>query len=470
MASPAPASRTDAVPASASRLEKAVVAHLGIFLLLLSWGFGGNSPWSRQAACVWGTVGAALTFFALRDADARWRAGRWLWPTALLNLIVGASLFNPTLLQLSLAGEVFYAKTGGHAGWPGSAQPEATRSALWLFDGILLSCFNLLLVVRQRRSLRGLLLLAGGNALALAVFGTLQKFSGAKGLYFGLVQSPQQYFFASFIYHNHWGAFTVLMVAISLGLVGYYARRTHRDFWHSPAPSGLVAVFFLAVSIALSTSRSCTLLVLVLLGGGFVHWLIRVGRRRTGQGGSAVPPLLGVVVVLVSGAIAYKLAQPVIEQRVAKTLEQVAQMRSQGGIGSRATLYRDTWHMASDRLLFGWGMASYPRVFLLYNNQRPGVDRLPLFYYDAHSDWLQSVAELGLVGTMLIGLQGLVPLASLRRWPGMLSGYLFAGCGLILLYAWVEFPFGNPAVVFAWWLCFFAAIRYARLDHRAAEP
>ena len=92
--------------------------------------------------------------------------------------------------------------------------------------------------MRQRRNLRRLLLFAGGNDLVLAVFGSVQKFVKAKGLYFGLVPSPQTYFFSSFIYHNHWGAFTVLMVALCLGLVAHYARRSERDFWHSPAPSG----------------------------------------------------------------------------------------------------------------------------------------------------------------------------------------------------------------------------------------
>lgn len=466
-------SSRSAAPAerSTSRLELTVLLHLGIFLLLISWGFGGNAPWSRQAACVWGTVGGVITLIALRDSEARQRTRGWLWPLALLNFIVFVSLFNPTMREFSLDGEVLYAKTGGRAGWPGSAQPAATRAALWLFDGIVLSCFNLLLVVRQRRNLRRLLLFAAGNALALAVFGTLQKFVKAKGLYFGLVPSPQDYFFSSFIYHNHWGAFTVLMTALCLGLVAHYARRSERDFWHSPAPSGLIAVFFLALSIPLSTSRSCTLLVLLLLGGAFVHWMVRTLRGRRASGQPLAPPvLLGALAVLLAGGVAYQLARPVIEQRLAKTEEQVAEMRAQGGLGQRAVLYRDTWQMARDRLAFGWGMASYPRVFYLYNTQRPGIDRLPFFYYDAHSDWLQSIAELGLVGTLLLGLQGLVPLLSLdSRRPGLLPCYLWVGCGLVLLYAWVEFPFGNPAVVLAWWLCFFAGLRYARLEGRAVE-
>jgi O-antigen ligase len=288
------------------------------------------------------------------------------------------------------------------------------------------------------------------------------------------VKSPQNYFFASFIYHNHWGAFTLLMTAICLGLIVHHARSDrHRDFWHSPAFAGLVATFFLAASIPLSTSRSCTLLVLVLLGGAFLHWAGHIVRQRRARNQTASGPLLlAVLVLLFAGAAAYKLAQPIIEQRLAKTVEQINELRARGDFGGRQRLYRDTWHMARDKLWFGWGMASYPTIFYYYyNTQTSPIDRLPVFYYDAHSDWLQSLAELGVIGTVLIGLQGLVPLLSLRHhrpW-GPLPGYLFAGCALVLFYAWVEFPFGNPAVVLAWWLCFFAGIRYARLDARAED-
>jgi hypothetical protein len=41
--------------------------------------------------------------------------------------------------------------------------------------------------------------------------------------------------------------------------------------------------------------------------------------------------------------------------------------------------------------------------------------------------------------------------------------YLLIGCTLVLLYAWVEFPFGCPAVIAAFWTALFSAVRLARL-------
>src|SRR5262249_48605132 len=90
---------------------------------------------------------------------------------------------------------------------------------------------------------------------------------------------------------------------------------------------------------------------------------------------------------------------------------------------------------------------------------------------DAHSDWLQSFAEHGVVGTTLLGLCAIVPLLRVRRvhLASPVTAYLLAGCGLILLYAWIEFPFGNLAVVFVWWFSCFSAVQYARLQDRESS-
>jgi hypothetical protein len=41
------------------------------------------------------------------------------------------------------------------------------------------------------------------------------------------------------------------------------------------------------------------------------------------------------------------------------------------------------------------------------------------------------------------------------------------GCALVALYAWVEFPFANGAVMIAFWTVYFAALRYATLQYRS---
>lgn len=460
-------------------LEWAVLLHLGIYLVAITWGFGGGAESLRSLLAWWGSIGLLLMLTALQDREARkegWlRPVFWLWPFVAFNLLVAAGCLNPSFREIKFGAETLLVNDGARPGLPSSARPALAWQALWFFDAIWISCFNLALVIRQRRALRGLLLVAACNALALAIFGTVQKLTHARGLFFDAFASPQSYFFASFIYHNHWGSFMVLMMAACLGLLWHYARRHEsRDFFHSPVFGGLVTVLLLAATVPLSTSRSCTALTVLLLGGAWLHWIGRLIKQRRRYHESIALPLGGAVAaVVLAAAGVWFVARESIVMRVAVTREQVEEMRALGGIGSRAVLYENTLSMAKDKLWFGWGMASYPHVFTIYNTRVPGSDRLPVFYHDAHSDWLQSFAEHGLVGTALLGLCGLVPLLRLRRrhLEGMLPSYLLTGCALVLLYAWVEFPFGNLAVVFSWWLCFFCAVQYGRLrDREAPSP
>jgi O-antigen ligase len=456
-------------------LETAVLVHIGIFFTFATWAFGGNADWVKTVLAWWSLLGVLMIPVAIVAGRSRVNLRRlaWLVPLALFNALVLVSVRTPGLQVLQAGTESFYAVNNISAWKPSAAVPAESLRALWLFDGIYLSCFNLAWIVRRRRAFRNLLLFVAGNALVLAIFGTVQKLVRADGLFFGLVHSPQVSFFSSFIYHNHWGAFTVLMVSTCLGLVWHFGLRQEgqRNLFHTPAFGGLVAVLFLAATAPLSTSRSCTVLVLVLLGGAFLQYLAHLARQRRRYKESVAAPLAG---ALVAGAIAlagiYFLAEKTIAARVAKTEQQITDIRAQNGFSANARLilYHDTWRMARDRLWFGWGMDSYPPVFQFYNTQTPGpIDHLPVFYHDAHNDWLQSVAEHGLLGTALLVLLGAVPLAQLfrRRPRSPLPGYLLAGCGLILLYGCVEFPFGNTAVVLTWWMCFFIAVQYSRLQH-----
>jgi O-antigen ligase len=352
---------------------------------------------------------------------------------------------------------------------PSAARPQLALKELWQFNVIVLSCFNLLLVLSRRRLVRTVLFIVAGNGVALAVFGTFQKLAGAKGLWFGLVTSPNPRFFSTFIYHNHWGAFTLLNTAVCLALLFHaYRRGGHRDIWHSPVPLGAVVTLLLAVSVPLSASRSCTLLAGLLLLGAVGHFLWQLVRRRREHRRSVTLPVAGIIlaVVLSVGAIGY-LGRNAMGERLQQTTQQLAAGQRAATFGSRLTLYRDTWQMAAQKPWFGWGLESYAHVFRIFNTQRsPDLWVWIPFYAEAHNDWLQSLAETGFVGTALLLLLGFLPLRAVRRqcFASVVPRYLLAGCALLLLYAWVEFPFANPAVLLTFCACWYLGVRYADLD------
>ena len=461
-----------------SGFEKAVFAHAGIFLIGATWALGGNAGYVRPPLAVWGSLGAFITLAgALSDkrrSDISRRPLAWLWPLGLFNVLVIASCFTPLLREVQMGASSFLTPIPVPTWRPAAAEPSKALQTLWLFDAIYISCFNIAFVFRHRRGLRGLMALAIVNALVLTVFGTIQRLVGAKGIFFGAVVIPNAEFFSSFIYRNHWGAFILLIIGLTLGLIRYHGRRNRtRGFFHTPAFGGLIAILAFAITLPLSGSRSGSLFAAIILAGAFFNWFRRMIRDRRSYAESITIPVAGAVVaIIVAVSAIWYLAGNVIAVRIATTQEQVATMRERGDIGGRNVLYADTLHMAGDRIWFGWGMASLPHVFWFYNTQPPNpVDRIPVVYHDAHSDWLQALAEHGIFGTALLGLCALVPLVKARqsRFKNPVARYPLVACGLVLIYAMIEFPFGNVAVVLTWWFCFFSALRYAQLERSLME-
>lgn len=456
----------------AGRLELIALIHVAVLVIFTSWDFGGETDFARTAISWWGTLAVPIIASAClrqwKSRDGLPAALRWLWPLLLFDALVLISALNPSFTRASVGGVAALVSGGSRPGWPSSALPEGSLRGLWQFNAIYLSCFNIMIVVVRRRVLRALLFVMTVNTLLLAVMGTLQKLTNAPGLYFGLQPSPNTAFFASFIYHNHWGAWVLLSTAASLALVLYYSRRrSHDGPRHSPALFVLVATLFSVASVPLSASRSCTLLVLVLSAGALIHWITRLWRRRQSDGRSlAGPIMLAAVLWIVGVSGVYWLGWPIIETRLNNTRQQIEEIRLRGSLGSRQQLYGDTCRMARQKILFGWGLGSYATVFQIFN-QQVSVEGWVPFYAQAHSDWLQAWAEVGCVGTALIILLAAVPLMASGPWKriGAVPGCLLAGCGLLVLYAAVEFPFANSSVMDAFWLCFFAALRYHRLGN-----
>jgi len=456
--------------ASRSRLAS---GHAALVVASAAWMFGGKIWWSKPILCLLVTPAIVLTVWEFLARRTRTSAGAfapfvWLLPMGALTglIVLGAAI--PNLVQRSFGVETLWFPRAMSAWWPSSADGHKALDELWLLAGCYLTGFNLFVCVRSRRALRALFLFLASNALALAVFGTLQKLTG-QDIFFGLQHSPNASFFSTFVYHNHWGAFTVLTISVCLGLVFHYTHRSRaRNVWHSPATLGALATFFIAATVPLSSSRSSTLLVGGLLGIALAHGTVVLVRRARRDGRSASAPVLAVFLVFaIACGAAYALGERTIRDRLATTRLQIAEMEARGDIGQRKTLYADTLHMSADKRWFGWGLESYERIFPLYNSTpRSPVDGLPIYYQEAHSDWLQALAEIGVVGTLLLVASVYWPLVAQRgRIPGHPTAvYPLLGCAGVALYACVEFPLANPAVVAAWWVTFFAALRYASLS------
>lgn len=460
-------------PPRISLLEKAAFAHVAVLLLASSWLFGGNIGWARTGLSLWASLSPALTIAAFLHQGSRGRDARrhawWLLPLGLFSALVLSGTLNPSFRPIIVEGQPQLVHLGArHPDMPSTINPAQTLRAWWFGAGVYLSAFNLVIIPASRRLLRWLLVLISTNTLVLAVFGTVQKLSHA-GFYFGAATSPNPRFFATFIYYNHWGAFMILCLATAAGLLFYHAERhRNRDLWHSPFTAALTGLLFIAVTAPVSASRAATAMAALVLAVFMIHAFTVVTVKRRAQR-RPVWPVIALMLALAAGVTAAVgwLALRSINERYTET--RIALDANQSLLAGRLDLYRDTWKLAEQKPAFGWGLASYEKAFQLVrpHSLRPR-DWYVQYYANAHSDWLQSLAETGFVGTGLLLLMGVLPLAGIPRSAlrHPLVAYPLLGCAIVLLYAWIEFPFGNGAVLIAFWTLYFSAIRLARLQSR----
>lgn len=459
------------------RFEWIVFVHTSALVVFISWAFGGATGWARETIGWAGCGGLLILIAALLSPQARQGISRpallWMLPFAGLVALVAASAFNPSFAPRQFGETTVYVAREHARFWPSSARPDLLWPELLMYAGCFFAAMNIAVFVHRRRVIRWLLLVIALNAFALSIMGTAQKLLG-ESIYFGAVQSPNLFWFATFVYHNHWGAFIVLSLGAVTALVSHQLRHIGAtwELWRTPALSGVVAALFIAATLPLSGSRSSSLLAAVLLVVVTARWLLRLiaNRRRHGEASGWL--VGGVLAATVLAAVAiYQLGRDMITTRLETTLNQVQTMREQGSIGERAALYHDTWRMAQDRWWTGWGLESFGTVFSNYDSQESYRRHPPTHYEDAHSDWLQSLAEVGVIGTALLLLTGILPLIAVFRHGtnGELTFPLWLSCGLLLLYACIEFPLANPAVVFVFWLLFFSAVRYTLLTTSSKE-
>ncbi|MEQ1898874.1 MAG: O-antigen ligase family protein [Vicinamibacterales bacterium] len=381
--------------------------HGTLLLLTVGWGavaFGAVYPWAYWplaiACALLGIAGFRRSPSPIRSVPA---AGGWLGVFAVGVLVQLAPLPRQILLRVNASadaflGQYYLAYALNPSAWhPLSIVPVATWVGLGLFTALalfLVGTSRALSRLDLETIVRRLMLLA----VALGLFGVVQKAlhgddPGVPYLIYGFWRpreggSP----FGPFVNRNHFAGWMLMALPLVLGYgIGLFERvRPRRGGWGAwfrwlvaseTGPLMLAALSVLATgtALALTGSRSgiVSFAAAVVIMAAFV---LRAVRRRSAR--LAAMALAGLLVV---GAIAWAGSGATIQRFSAAGRD----------LEGRFAGWRDTAHIIHEFPVFGTGLNTYGYAMLVYQTS----DRR-LFYREAHNDYLQLIAEGGVLLTV----------------------------------------------------------------------
>jgi O-antigen ligase len=261
------------------------------------------------------------------------------------------------------------------------------------------------IVGRRRLSLTIIVLLLLGFSLALV--GVLHKLtSNGRILWFRQVDSIE-IVFGPFVNRNHFAGFLEMLIPLPLAVV--LARGVDRDKW---LLYGFIAVVLGAALVAASSRGgvivlAAELLVLPLVAfkqreivmrdaGYEMQDASRSRASRIAHLASSLKTLMvtGIIIVAILVGVVWIGAEPVVS-RFSLTAE-TPELPLTDQL-SRPAIWKNTLRMIKDNAVLGVGLGAYPIAYARYDDS-PGTYSVE----QAHNDYLQIVADAGLVGAVCL--------------------------------------------------------------------
>lgn len=281
-----------------------------------------------------------------------------------------------------------------------SMDAEATRLTV---EMLMLLCVAFLIAANffdnssRLALLRNFLILFG---LALAVFGLIQHFTW-NGKYYWIFapSTPPPAPFGPFVNHNHFAGYLEMIVPIPVALILLRAVYAEMTLLYGFA----AALMSVAIFISLSRGGMISLVsgLLFVAGFGFKPAL----ERLRGQGAAAralVLPRVGVLalILLTIGVGVWWTGADAVLNRVERTEITSEARRGEGNketfFQSRGWIWRDTLAMIRANWKTGVGLGAYATAYPIYSRSDGS-----LLVAQAHNDYLQLLADGGVVGSLL---------------------------------------------------------------------
>ena len=472
-------SRQNSCRISVSTREWLVCIFATFTLAFTAWSFGGYGNWALHLLFL-GGLGTFLV--SVLPMPSSWNGfdqkhgniknckrlltQPFFWASSCFLGYILIQYFNPSIVQVfgekSWWVERMTPPLGANI--PSSVKADYnTMNALRTFviqaSAISLAC-GILVGIQRRKTVLIILWSFVLSGVTMSFVAILQKLSRTDKILWTVdVLNPSPW--GTFAYRNQAAAFLIFVLLIAGLLYFYYDKKATRRLNQS-GPHFLLYFFILLLcsSLWLALSRGGIILGFA-LGICFFLLAFIVHLRSHRNGRSWTISAIFLSIAIVASILFFKLSDTKeIRERITHSVETISNITSY----DRVLSTKATWEMAGDRLTYGWGAGSFRYVFPIYQKK---YNVLWYYYYRedkgwigrkiydyAHNDWVQFLADYGIVGCLfLLVMFGTLLSSSLNAFYYRISAGLISLFGLLLIaiHNFVDYIFSCPAYWIAFW-------------------
>ena len=351
--------------------------------------------------------------------------------------------FNKSLLQIPLIGTVLYAliqiipfgslaEIGGVTGIGRtiSIEPFWTQMFAFHFLALFFIFAASLTYLDSARRLRKMTLLITIFGFAFAFFAILQAVLSPTKIY-GIYEVEYAKPFGSFVNRHNFAAFIEMAIAVPLGLIFTGAIPRDKRLLY------LTAIGLMGIALVLSGSRGGLVSLLAMVV--FILILTNL-HRRTKRFGLKIGLTILLVGLIIAGAILIG---------GESSLTRFAETAVSSDITTNRTyIWNVTLQVIKNNLPFGAGIGAFAAAFTPYDTMN-GIERVE----QAHNDYLQILADAGIVGLILAGFfvyrlfrTGFESVKTENLFRRGVAVGAFAGCFAILVHSVFDFVLHTTAV------------------------